>query len=249
MDYGIILDGMKKIRQILKKRNHVVFFDLEGTSRSQEMIAIGAVLVTLKKDLTIKKMKHTFYRLVKAKNPIGRYVVNLTGITEDMLKEKGVSFLEAMKDFKKYLGVHYKDSLFVTFGNNDIRILNQSVSYNLDAPVEIIEQIKKNYWDFAGFMNAFVKDDRGQQLSLVNFCAKYEVQEAGKAHDPVVDSLNLANLYNAFILRKDLDTEEYTKTIYRGSHYPAPLVRLLQKLKEGPVTYEDFEEEVRKEFD
>lgn len=240
---------MKKIRQLLRKRNHILFFDLEGTSRSQEMIAIGAVLVSLKKDLTIKKMKEPFYRLTKAKNPIGRYVVNLTGITEEMLINDGIPFEKSMKDFKKYLGVHYKNTLFVSFGNNDIRILNQSVSYNLDAPTDIIDQIKKNYWDFATFLNVFVKDDKGQQLSLVNLCAKFEVPEAGRAHDPVVDSINLANLYNAFLLKKGLVTDEYLKTIYKGSHYPAPLIRLLARLKEGPVNYDDLREEVRKEFD
>ena len=59
---------MKKIKQLLRKRNHILFFDLEGTQHSQEMIAIGAVLCSLDKNGKIKREKAPFKRYVKAKN-------------------------------------------------------------------------------------------------------------------------------------------------------------------------------------
>ena len=130
---------MKKILKILSNRKYILFFDLEGTQHSQEMIAIGAVLCSLDKHGKIKREKAPFKRYVKAKNKVGRIVVNLTGITDDLIKEQGISFLDAMKDLKKYCGLAWKKALFVSFGTNDIRILNQTIAYNLDAPKDLCQ--------------------------------------------------------------------------------------------------------------
>ena len=98
---------MDKINRILKKHHYAVFMDFEGTQFSHEMIAIGAVVCTLNKDGTIKHYKKPFKTYVKAKNKIGTYVMNLTGITQELLDKKGVLFSTAMKEFKKYCGYSF----------------------------------------------------------------------------------------------------------------------------------------------
>ena len=40
-----------------------------------------------------------------------------------------------------------------TFGNHDMRILSQSISYNFDFPKEIVSQIQKNYFDYSVFIS------------------------------------------------------------------------------------------------
>ena len=241
---------MKKILKILSNRKYILVFDLEGTQHSQEMIAIGAVLCSLDKHGKIKREKAPFKRYVKAKNKVGRIVVNLTGITDDLIKEQGISFLDAMKDLKKYCGLAWKKALFVSFGTNDIRILNQTIAYNLDAPKDLCHQIHKNYWDFGGYLANYVKDDKGYMMSLVHYCEAFEIELATPAHDPVSDSLNLAHLYNAFLTDKDYVQEKYKNILVSNHKLPEPIYAILQRLAKGEtITPAIFDEEVRKELD
>ena len=105
---------MKDLLKILGHRKYICFFDFEGAERTQEIIAIGAVLASINKDGTIKRTKAPFHLYVKCNGRVGTYVSNLTGITDDILKEKGLYFKEAMEEFKKYCGLAFKKSLFVS---------------------------------------------------------------------------------------------------------------------------------------
>ena len=44
---------MKIMKKIIKKHRHLVFMDFEGTQYSHELIAFGAVKVTLDKNYTL----------------------------------------------------------------------------------------------------------------------------------------------------------------------------------------------------
>ena len=239
----------KKLLKGLKGHKSLVFLDFEATQFSHEMIAIGAIAVTIDvKTGRIKKRKNPFKIYVKAKNKIGNYVVELTGITEQLLKEKGVHFDTAMKALKKYIGIHFKNTTFITFGNHDLRILNQSISYNLVYPKDVTAQFQKNYFDFAAFISEFIRDDKGNPLSLVHYCELFNVPEAGTAHDPEIDAINLANLYDAFLVNSDLVAEEYKKNLKHTSQsLPYPIAQAVSKLASGqPVTPEEFEADIKK---
>ena len=237
---------MKKLEKLLKNHKHLVFLDFEGTQYSHEMIAIGAVAVSLDKNNKIKKMKDPFKIYVKAKNKIGKYVVDLTGITEDMLVEKGVTFSKAMEALKKYVGLNFKKSTFITFGNHDMRILNQSIAYSLTFPKDICSQIQKNYLDYSAFLSEFIRDDKGNPMSLIHYCEYFGVKEAGVAHDPSIDAINLANLYNAFLEHKDLVLEGYKKQLGKSSHLPEPVLYVVRTLAAGEdVKADDFEEKLK----
>lgn len=239
----------RKLQQGLKGHKILVFLDFEGTQFSHEMIAIGGVSCAIDvKTGKIKRSKPPFKIYVKAHNKIGGYVSDLTGITEDKLKRDGVSFDTAMKELKKYVGINFKKATYITFGNHDMRILNQSIAYNIYYPKDITSQIQKNYFDFSAFLGEFIRDDAGNGLSLVHFCELFGVPEAGQAHDPEIDAVNLANLYEAFIEKRDLVANEYLKHIrlHSGS-YPAPVSKVLSDLASGKdVTAKEFEEEVKK---
>lgn len=239
----------EKLKRGLKGHKILVFLDFEGTQFSHEMIAIGAISCGIDfKTGKIKRRKEPFRIYVRAHNKIGGYVSELTGITEDMLKKQGVTFDTAMKALKKYVGINFKKATFITFGNHDLRIINQSIMYNMHYPKEITSQIQKNYFDFSAFLNEFIKDDAGNALSLVHFCELFGVEEAGVAHDPKVDAINLANLYDAFVTKTDLVTSEYLKhlRLHSGS-YPSPINKAVISLASGKdVTAKEFEEEVKK---
>lgn len=241
---------MKKILKNFKKRKHIVFFDLEGTQHSQEMIAIGAVLCSIDKNGRISKMRDPFKIYVKAKNRVGKYVVNLTGITDALLEKEGVSFLDAMKLLKKYCGIAWKKSIFVSFGNHDIRILNQSIAYNINAPKELCHQIHANYWDFGGFISNFVKDDNGCMMSLVHYCELFNVDIHTPAHDPEADAINLARLYDKFISEKEMVTQQYKKVLANNRKLPEPVLAVIKQLASGKsVEPHEFEDAIRAELE
>ena len=153
-----------------------------------------------------------------------------------------------MKALKKYVGINFKKATYITFGNHDMRILNQSIMYNILYPKDVTSQIQKNYFDISAFLNEFIRDEAGNALSLVHFCQLFNVKEAGNAHDPEVDAINLANLYDAFVSNPDLVTDEYIKHLrLHSGAYPTPIQKAVVALASGQdVTAKDFEEEVKK---
>ncbi len=239
----------KKLLKCLRGNKVLVFLDFEGTQFSHEMIAIGGLTVTIDpKTGRIKKRKDPFKIYVRAHNKIGGYVTNLTGISEQTLKEKGVVFDTAMKALKKYVGINFKKATYVTFGNHDLRILNQSIAYNLAYPKEVTSQIQKNYFDYSAFISEYIRDEKGNPLSLVHYCELFGVPEAGAAHDPEVDAINLANLYDAFLVNTNLVVAEYKKHLkLHNSNLPAPIAKAVVRLVSGEtVTAQEFEDEIRK---
>ena len=235
---------MKKLAKLLKGHKYICFMDFEGTQFSHEMIAIGAVLATINpKNGRIKRSNAPFHILVRAKNKIGKYVVDLTGITENDLRDKGVTFTTALTELKKYCGLTFKKCSFCTFGNHDMRILSQTITYNLSFPKEICSQIQKNYIDYSAFISEFIKDDNGNPLSLVHYCGIFDVKEAGVAHDPAVDSVNLMNLYDAFLAHKDIVLDHYKLVLQRtNSHLPLPVAKAITTLASGKdLSAKEFE--------
>lgn len=240
---------MKKFEKLLKGHKYVLFMDFEGTQFTHEMIAIGAVLAKLKPNGTFAPSKKPFKVYVKAKNKIGNYVVNLTGITEDKLKKEGISFAKAMTLLKKYCGLAFKKASFCTFGNHDMKIVSQSFIYNIDSPKDIVSQIQKNYIDFTVFMNELMRDEKGSALSLIHSIELLGAKPEGEPHDPEFDAINLMNLYNLIVTNPTKILEEYKKAIVKGNHLPDPIRIIVEKLTNGEsVTPEDYEDALRKQI-
>lgn len=197
------------------------------------MIAFGAVFASLNKDGTVKNCKKPIRFLVQAKNKVGKIVENLTGITDYDVKQRGIPFAQAVKEIKKYCGLHFSKTVFMTFGNHDFRIFNQSISYNLDSPKEYTSIIHKGFFDFQNFLMEFVKDEAGNAYSLENYLKVYEIVFEGTAHDPQDDAYNLMLLYNAFLTKQDITLKEYIKILSRGNNLPAPVKEVIKKVASG----------------
>ncbi len=237
---------MKKVLKKLKNHRYICFLDFEGTQFSHEMIAYGAVLATIDKQGRIIKKKAPIKRYVKAKNPIGRYVENLTGITRLDLDRFGLSFANAMKDLKRYCGMAFRSCSFMTFGNHDFRIINQSISYNLDSPKPIYEVIRNNYVDFQAIITEFIKDEKNNVLSLTHNLEVFNLKFEGDAHDPQNDAINLARLYDAFMREDETVLKEFKKTLSRSSFNPSLIDKTIKKLLSGEtVTPEDLESYIK----
>lgn len=231
---------MNALRKAIKDKRVLIFFDLEGTQISHEMIEIGAYSVLLHDDLSIKNINQPFKRYVKAQNPIGNIVTNLTGITEKKLHEEGILFPQAFSEFRHYVKKYEDKCVFVAFGNQDIKIIETSVYLNGDAGLSFSRIMKKNYLDFSSFISAYIKDEHGNPYSLTNYLKLFSVPFEGHAHDAVADAYNLIELYKAFLSKKEVVREEYEKTLSRLHHLPAPIGAIIKKLQNGETVTPSF---------
>lgn len=79
-----------------------VVFDLETTGLNasrNRIIEIGAIRVNL-----YSNQHETYQCLIKGGRKLSKKIVDLTGITDQMLEEEGISLEEAMKGFKDFVG-------------------------------------------------------------------------------------------------------------------------------------------------
>ena len=236
---------MKVLEKVLKDRKCLVFLDLEATQFTHEVIEIGAYKTLLRDDGTIKKVFKPFKSYVKAKSKVGKYVTELTGITDAKLAKEGVAFRVALQSFKKYVGKDFNKCLFVTFSDSDKNIFLASSDNNLDANREDALLVIHHMWDYCKFIHQFIQTEIGNPYSLVNYLKLFNVPFDGKAHDAAADAYNLIKLYKAFYEKKDIVEKEYQLTITRNNKMPAPILKLMRRIAEGEtVSSEDLKKEI-----
>lgn len=232
---------MKIINNVLHDANEIVFIDFEGTQITQEIIAIGAVKVTLDNKKMIKDTARPFKVYVSSSGVVGPVVTKLTGITDNFLFVNGLSFDDALKKLENYCGSNLNFTSFITYGNYDMRLLHQTALQNNIFNNTFIETVYKKHIDFSSLLARYVKSDRGEMLSLTDALRKFNVTPQGDVHDPESDAVNLSLLYNAFLRNKKILREEYLKVISHSSHMPTPLQKTFKKLiNEGSATVEDL---------
>ena len=96
------------------------------------------------------------------------------------------------------------------------------------------------------FMSQFIRDNNGNNYSLVNFLKLFSLEPVGNSHNPLNDAYDLLNLYQAFIKNKDIVFEEYLKQIKRMRIFPSPIKETIASLIDGKdVTSEDFKNKVK----
>ncbi len=240
---------MKALERKLRDCKVIVFIDLEGTQISHEAIEIGAYKVYLKDDLTVKKIFRPFKCYVLPKSKVGPIVTEITGITDDMLKKDGVSFRLAQQGFRKYVGGDWYKSMFLAYGSQDIVMLKSSAERNPDSFIEDVRFISHHYLDFASFLSSYVKDDRGNTLSLQHACEMLGAPMVGKNHDALNDARNLVSLYTAFLEQKELIQQRYIKILSNGGTMSTALRRAALALANGKdVSAQDFQTWVREEL-
>lgn len=237
---------MKSLIKLLNKRKHILFLDLEGTQFSHEMIALGAVRADLDYKYRIRKIHPGIKFYVKSTGPIGKFVQELTGITPDILAKDGISFKEAMEKLKKYCGLSFTKMAFMTFGNHDLRILAKSLEAHHNADREIVQHIIRNDIDFAAVLSQYVKDEKGNPYSLVNYLKLFGAEPTGISHDPLYDAKDLMLLYKLVMKSEDKIYEEYLKVLKQMKHFPDPIHNIIVKLVDGKdITSQEFKENVR----
>ncbi len=231
---------MQELNKAIKGQRVLVFMDLEGTQFSHEMTQIAAIKVTLKDDLTIKKVFRPYKSYVRIKGRVGHVVTKLTGITDELLKKEGLPFRVVQQGFKKYVGKDWNRCRFVTFGSHDCVIISSSAEHNMDASMEEARFITHHVFDFSEFLSRYVKDEHNNPYSLSRALELFETPFQGTAHDALADTRALLDLYSAFLKRKDIVARKYKEILFRLNHLPVPISKTIQKLSEGETVSPEF---------
>jgi hypothetical protein len=242
---------MDSFKRFLKSKKAIVFLDFEGTQFSHEIIAIGAIKVMLdeNKNIIDSKDAKTFKIYVKPLGIIGKIVEEMTSINEDLLIKQGVTLEEAFKKFQSFVNMPSNDVLFITFGNNDAKMIIDSINLSKPNNFMYCYSIVNNIFDYLPFISKYIKDNNNNNYSLVNYIKLFNVEPNGVSHDPLNDAIDLKNLYKAMDERKDIVLDEYLKVIEHTSSYPTPIKALVTKLYNGEtVTKDDLIEECKKQI-
>ena len=235
---------MKFLETLLNCKRKVVFFDLEGTQTTSEIIAIAAVKVTLDAKYNIKKIDEKgFKKYVISKGDIGPIVTKLTGINSDLLNDLGIPFTKAFDAFLNYVGKDFANCAFVAYGNYDKKMLMETCKVNDLYRLDDVKKIMSNFVDFSMFISKFMKDDKNNLLSLTECVEALGGSFKGLKHDPMSDTVNLIQIYDLFTKNKTTVKERYKKLISTDPKLPKPIANIMKKLNSGQnVTPKDLEQ-------
>ncbi len=224
-----------------KNVDALVFMDLEATFFTSEMIEIGAYLAEINKDGSIKKVHAPFKRYVKAKHQVGFHVAQLTGITDEKLRNEGEDFPAVLSSFRKYVGKFWDSCRFVTFSEHDMVIVKNTMAQYRDLNPSYARNIYRHHLDLQRLLDRYIQDQNGNPYSLTNYLKVFGLEFDGKAHDAIYDALNLLDLYKVAREGKEIFIKEY-KNVLCGAKTRPVVKEIIHMLSEGKtVTPEMFD--------
>ena len=182
-----------------------------------EIIQIGAVRVT-----EDQQVADEFQVMVKPKyyRRLNRRVSKLTGIKESRLREEGISFPEAMEQFRSWCGT---DITFLTWGFDDITILKENLRlYNLS------ESWTDRWFNAQMIFNAQT-DGSNAQKALKTAMEIFGIEPSRPAHDALGDAYHTALICARLDLKRG--TQEYAQALkshengFHGAELPGCIDR------------------------
>jgi len=227
---------MKILKTILNDCRHLLFLDLEGTQFSHEIISIGAVLVDCDNSYKPVGKPKNFKCYVKATSELGDVVSAMTGITEDLLEKEGMSFYESMVKLNAFLGDRSTHLKVLTYGNQDAHMLTCSFRYEANkSPFlkSFVGYLTRNNVDVGTFFSRYVRGKKNELVSLMHMREFFSIPPAGEAHDPLVDSLDLYHVYQAFTSDKKIIEDSYKKLLKNSNIIPQPIKQVIVNLLDG----------------
>ncbi len=182
-----------------------------------EIIQIGAVRITQKQEVADE-----FQVFVKPKyyRHLNRRVSKLTGIKEARLKEEGVPFPEAIKQFRAWCG---EEITFLIWGFDDIGILQENLRlFGLDTAWT-------DRWYNAQMMFNAQTDGSNAQKSLKSALEIFEIEPSRPAHDALGDAYHTALICARLDLQRGIN--EYAHALkshengFHGAQLPGCIAR------------------------
>ena len=182
-----------------------------------EIIQIGAVRVTQDREVADE-----FQVMVRPKyyRRLNRRVSKLTGIKESRLRDEGISFPDAMEQFRTWCG---EDVIFLTWGFDDITILRENLRL-----FGLAEDWTDRWFNAQMIFNAQT-DGSSSQKALKTAMEIFGIEATRPAHDALGDAYHTALICARLDLAKG--TAEYAQALkshengFHGAELPGCVAR------------------------
>ncbi len=177
-----------KARKFSSKSNNtslppIVIIDIETdglNTKSDRIIEIGAIKIV---DGVIEE----FSELIKTDQPLNKEIIELTGITDDLLNKEGRGILEVLKEFTRFI--------------EDLPLIGYNIKFDLsfiDSQIlrEGLEQLKNARYDLL----RFIKDEKMflKSYKLENVLKEYGINRK-------IEHRALSDAYNTYELLKKVN--------------------------------------------
>ncbi len=182
-----------------------------------EIIQIGAVRM-----LEDQTLGDEFQVMVRPKfyRRLNKRVSKLTGIKEARLKEEGVSFPDAMEQFRTWCG---EDAVFLTWGFDDINILRENL-----ALFQLPEGWTDRWYNAQMIFNAQT-DGSNSQKALKTAMAHFEIEACRPAHDALGDAYHTALICSRLDLERGIAEYETALREHQNGFHGAELPGCLSR--------------------
>lgn len=194
--------GVARLCSIMDSNKRLLLLDLEVNSpgewersnpETDDIIQIGAVLL----DSNLNELDSICIYVQTRNKPLSEHIIELTGITEHDLLEKGVSFPKA---YQSLMNLYDKNTIIAAYGMYDSKHLTASIQrYNLPFPSPTWQE---EYINVKSPIASLLKPER---RSLQYAIELLWIESTGRAHDALVDAKDTAavlrKLFSSYISR------------------------------------------------
>mgnify|MGYP004485905551 FL=1 len=149
---------------------------------------------------------------------------------------------------REYIGDYLNHTLFVCFGNNDTRMLIESMRISHPKNQPLAKTWLPHFFDLMTFMSQFIRDDKNNTFSLINFLKLYNIEPTGVSHNPLNDAKDLKNLYIKFLNDKETLLIEYRKLLLKMKLIPEPVKKLLFDIMDDKEINKDIFNQYLKDY-
>lgn len=190
----------------------IVFFDFETTgfcSKKDRIIEVAAV-----KYVPGATSHPHMQKLIAIDRPLPRFITNLTGITDTMLREGGRPMEEVLDEFIEFIGGHDVVAFNINF---DVRFLNAAIERHGRMPVRNV-----GHCALARARSAWPDLSSHKLVHL----AKHLDLETGSSHRALDDTLVALEVYFRAIKANSAGTPERNrdKTVQAGAPSIIPVI-------------------------
>jgi len=175
-----------------RKLDKIIVIDLEATcwepkwskpkGESSEIIEIGVCFLDMR---TGERKDKTSYYIRPTRSTVSKFCTQLTGITPELLKEKGIPFGDAINKLRKEFGPSQRT--WASWGAYDKKELEKNCEHHgIEYPMGVNHINAKNSWAF--------KHGLSKELGLKRALDQVGMKFEGKQHSGADDAWNIAKL-------------------------------------------------------
>ena len=188
----------------------LIFLDLEGTQFSHTPIEIGMVAYLKGDGLFLGEKLFTYQSYINTNGRIGKVVSDLTGITKELLLNKGKSKTIVLKEIINLLRAYSKKK-FIAYGEQDLKMLRHFITEE-SFTSDYVNHIAKNYFDFHLYLANLISKNKSISPSLSKLTELFDVPKS-HAHESLSDAQMLADVYQEFV-KDESTTINKIKSMY-----------------------------------